>query len=156
LNATDCKYQLKKQRLRNAVQQGNSGNPRGRPKGSRNLATIRADELFEQMLFGDKKKVDAIIAKTIAMAEEGDTAWIRLCLDRITPPRKDRPVRFTLPEMREARDALNASMAIVGVASGELTPSEASELARVIELYPDIASGSIRGTPRQFGKVKLD
>jgi hypothetical protein len=39
---------------------GTSGNPRGRPKGSRNLATIRADELFEQMLFGDNKKADAI------------------------------------------------------------------------------------------------
>jgi hypothetical protein len=105
---------------------GTSGNPRGRPKGSRNLATVRADELFEQMLFGEDKKADAIIAKTISMAEEGDTACIRLCLDRIAPPRKDRPVCFTLPEMREARDALNASIAIVsGVASGELTPSEA-------------------------------
>jgi hypothetical protein len=61
------------------------------------------------MLFGDDKKADAVIAKTISMAEEGDTACIRLCLDRIAPPRKDRPVRFTLPEMREARDALNAS-----------------------------------------------
>ena len=81
---------------------GVSGNPIGRPKGSRNLATIRADELFEQMLFGEDKKADAIIAKTISMAKEGDTACIRLCLDRIAPPRKDRPVRFTLPEMREA------------------------------------------------------
>jgi hypothetical protein len=36
--------------------------------------------------------------------------------------------------MRKAQDALNASMAIVsGVASGELTPSEASELAKVVE-----------------------
>jgi hypothetical protein len=100
------------------------------------MATIRADQLFEQMLFGDDKKADAIIAKTISMAEEGDTACIRLCLDRIAPPRKDRPVCFTLPEMRETWDALNASMAIVsGVASGELTPSEASELAKVIESY---------------------
>ena len=113
---------------------GKSGNPSGRPKGSRNLATVRADELFEQMLFGEDKKADAIIAKTISMAEEGDTACIRLCLDRIAPPRKDRPVCFTLPEMREPQDALNASMAIVsGVASGELTPSEASELAKVVE-----------------------
>ena len=79
---------------------GVSGNPISRPKGSRNLATIRADELFEQMLFGEDKKADAIIAKTISMAEQGDTACIRLCLDRIAPPRKDRPVRFTLPEMR--------------------------------------------------------
>ena len=115
---------------------GTSGNPRGRPKGGRNLATIRADEIFEQMLFGEDKKADAIIAKTISMAEEGDTACIRLCLDRIAPPRKDRPVPFTLPKMREARDALNASMAIVsGVATGELTPSEASELAKVVESY---------------------
>jgi hypothetical protein len=38
--------------------------------------------------------------------------------------------------MTEARDALNASMAIVsGVSSGELTPSEASELAKVVESY---------------------
>ena len=115
---------------------GVSGNPTGRPKGSRTLATIRTDELFEQMLFGEDRKADAIIAKTISMAEEGDTACIRLCLDRIAPPRKDRPVCFTLPEMREARDALNASMAIVsGVASGDLTPSEASELAKVVESY---------------------
>ena len=49
------------------------------------MATIRANELFEQMLFGEDKKADAIIAKTISMAEEGDTACIRLCLDRIAP-----------------------------------------------------------------------
>jgi hypothetical protein len=115
---------------------GTSGNPRGRPKGVRNMVTIRADELFEQILFGKDKKADAIIAKTISMAEKGDTACIRLCLDRIAPPRKDRVIRFTLPDMREAGDALNASMAIIaGVASGELTPSEASELAKVVESY---------------------
>jgi Family of unknown function (DUF5681) len=133
---------------------GKSGNSSGRPKGSRNMATIRADELFEQMLFGEDKKADAIIPKTISMAEEGDTACIRLCLDRIAPPRKDRPVCFTLPEMREAQDALNASMAIVsGVASGEtdtLRGFGAGQGRR--KLHTDIAGGSVRGTPRQIGR----
>jgi uncharacterized protein DUF5681 len=72
---------------------GVSGNPTGRPKGSRNLGTIRADELFEQMLFGEDKNADAIMAKTISMAEEGDTACIRLCLDRIAPPRMSSRLR---------------------------------------------------------------
>ena len=99
-------------------------------------AAALADKLFEEKLFGEDKKADAIIAKAISKAEEGDTTCIRLCLDRISPPRKDRPAFFTLPEMKEAKDTLNASMAIVsGVASGELTPSEASELAKVVESY---------------------
>jgi hypothetical protein len=93
------------------------------------------------------------------MAEEGDTACIRLCLDRIAPPRKDRPVRFTLPEMREVRDALKASMAIVsGVASGELTPSEASELAKVVESYTRTLQGVAfeERLAKLEGKVGLD
>jgi Family of unknown function (DUF5681) len=119
-----------------AFQKGKSGNPNGRPKGVRNRATIRAEELFEQMLFGEDNKASAIIATAIAKAEEGDATCIRICLDRIAPPRKDRPVCFNLPDMKEAKDTLSASMAIVaGVASGELTPSEASELAKVVESY---------------------
>jgi hypothetical protein len=52
------------------------------------------------------------------------------------PARKDRPVWFDLPEMKEARDAVKASAAIVAaVASGDLTPSEASELSKVIDSY---------------------
>jgi hypothetical protein len=117
-------------------QKGKSGNPNGRPKGARNRATIRAEELFEQMLFGDDNKAGAIIATAIAKAEEGDATCIRLCLDRIAPPRKDHPVCFNLPDMKEAKDTLSASMAIVaGVAPGELTPGEASELAKVVESY---------------------
>jgi hypothetical protein len=61
---------------------------------------------------------------------------LRLCIDRLAPPRKDRPVWFELPVMNEARDAVNASAAIVAaVAAGELTPVEAAELSKVIDSY---------------------
>jgi hypothetical protein len=47
-----------------------------------------------------------------------------LCIERLAPARKDRPVWFDLPEMNEARDGVNASAAIVeAVATGELTPA---------------------------------
>jgi hypothetical protein len=115
---------------------GQSGNPTGRPRGSRNKATLLADQIFDEKLFGDDKKADAIISKAIALAEGGDTTCIRLCLDRIAPVRRDRPVCFTLPNMAKAKDAVKASAAIVAaVANGDLTPMEASELGKLVDSY---------------------
>jgi hypothetical protein len=115
---------------------GHSGNPSGRPKGSRDRATLIADELFDKALFGPDKKAEAIIAKAVAMAESGDTTCMRLCFERIAPARKDRPVHFELPPMCEAKDAVDASAAIVAaVATGQLTPSEAAELSKMVESY---------------------
>jgi hypothetical protein len=71
---------------------GQSGNPDGRPIGRRNKATVLVEQIFNEKLFGQDRKADAIIAKTKELAENGDTACIRLCLDRILPVRKDRPV----------------------------------------------------------------
>jgi hypothetical protein len=46
------------------------------------------------------------------------------------------PVRCKLPELGSAADASKAMAAItVAVACGELTPSEASELSRLVESY---------------------
>jgi hypothetical protein len=52
------------------------------------------------------------------------------------PPRKDRPVLFGLPPITSAADAVQASGALVAaVAEGELTPSEAGELGKLVEAY---------------------
>ena len=60
--------------------------------------------------------------------QEWDLAAIRICLDRIAPPRKDRPVLFALPALSKAEDAAKGFAAIAAaVASGELTPNEAGE-----------------------------
>jgi hypothetical protein len=108
---------------------GQSGNPRGKPKGCRNATTILFDELL-------KDNAKELIEKTIEMAKDGDGPALRLCIERLAPARKDRPVWFDLPEMNEAKDAVNASAAIVAaVAAGDLTPSEAAELSKVVDSY---------------------
>ena len=57
-------------------------------------------------------------------------------MDRIYPPRKDRLVRFRLPSLDKVEDAVAAHAAIVaGVAIGDLTPSEAGDLARLVDNY---------------------
>ena len=110
-------------------QKGRSGNPNGRPKGSRNRTTIACEALLEE-------EAGALTRKAIQMAKDGDTIALRLCLDRIYPARKDRPVRFALPTINSPRDAADITVAVAkAVAAGDITPNEASEFAKVIDTY---------------------
>src|SRR5919112_3099201 len=114
----------------------NAGNTRGRPfqagnagrpKGSRNKATLAMEALLEG-------EAEVIARKAVEMAKEGDTTAIRLCMDRILPARKDRHVPFALPKLETAADAVKATAALVeAVAAGDLTPSEAGELSKLVE-----------------------
>ena len=108
---------------------GQSGNPNGRPKGARNKTTLAV----EAMLDGEH---EALTRKVIELAKDGDMGAMRLCMDRLAPARKDRHIEFALPKMQKASDAAEAAAAIVAAVSvGELTPSEASELTKVVECY---------------------
>jgi hypothetical protein len=60
----------------------------------------------------------------------------RLCLDRILPPRRERPINFKLPPLQGAGDAAGAMAAITGaVGAAEITPGEARELAKLVEAF---------------------
>ena len=112
-----------------SFQKGESGNPAGRPRGARNRATL----LMQNLLADD---AEAIGRKAIEMAKAGDLAAIRLCMDRLAPVRKDEPVAFELPPIEKAADSVAATASIVAaVAAGELTPSQAAELCKVIDVY---------------------
>jgi hypothetical protein len=117
------------QKQAGGFQKGQSGNPRGRPMGSRNNATLACEALLEG-------QAQALTQKAVEMALAGDTVALKLCLERIYPARKDRPVRFALPPITGARDAADIAAAVAeAVAAGHLTPSEAAELGKVIEIY---------------------
>ena len=81
-------------------------------------------------------EAEAITRKAIDLAKEGDTVALRLCLERIAPARKDRPVLFALPPIATTADVVKASAALLqAVASGDLTPSEAAELGKLVEAH---------------------
>jgi hypothetical protein len=102
-----------------------AGNP-GRRPGSCNKATLAA----EALLAGE---AEALTRKAVELALSGETTALRLCLERIAPPRKDRPVTFALPPLGTARDAVTASAALLqAVAEGDLTPLEAGELSKLV------------------------
>jgi hypothetical protein len=64
---------------------------------------------------------------------EGDVTALRICLDRILPPRRERTVQFELEVPREAADCRDAfAMIIRAVANGDLTPNEGATMARLI------------------------
>lgn len=108
---------------------GQSGNRAGRPKGSRNATTVALENLLDG-------KAEALTNKAVEMALAGDMAALRLCMDRILPPRKDRPVTFDLPSIKSASDAAAVTSAVLSaVANGEITPADAGEISRLMDSY---------------------
>ena len=108
-------------------QKGQSGNPDGRPPGARNKATMMAEALLQG-------EAEAITRSAIERAMAGDMAAVRMCLDRLAPPCRHRTIVFELPPLASAADAVSATAAITAaVAAGELTPSEAGELFKLVD-----------------------
>ncbi len=108
---------------------GQSGNPSGRPKGARNKTTITVEALLDN-------EAEALTRKVIDLALAGNMAAIRLCFERLLPPRRDRGVVFDLPKIESAADAVAASGAVLeSCAAGTLSPSEAVEVMRSIETH---------------------
>jgi len=87
----------------------------------------------EALLDGE---AETITRKAIERAIEGDPTALRLCLERIIPARRDRPVRFELPQIKAIADAVAASAALLtAVAAGDLTPSEAADIGKLVDSY---------------------
>lgn len=105
-----------------------SGNS-GRPAGARNKATMAALTLMEG-------EAEALSRKALEMALAGDTVALRLCLERVAPPRKDAPVAFPMPPMASAQDASTAAASVIkAVSVGTLTPGEGAQIMALVDSY---------------------
>ena len=101
----------------------------GKPKGARHRVTLAVEALLDG-------EAELLTRKAVERALAGDTVALKLCLDRIAPARKDRSVTFRAPAVRTAEDVPAALGAVFkAVAQGELTTSEASMIAGIVEKF---------------------
>jgi uncharacterized protein DUF5681 len=108
-------------------QPGHSGNPAGRPPGSRNKKTIALEEAFAE--HGEE-----ILKDVVARAKEGQDTPLRLCMERMLARKRERAIAIALPAIETPEDA-RAAVAVVTaeLAEGNLTISEASGLIALID-----------------------
>src|SRR5437879_5790933 len=105
---------------------GEIGDPAGLPFGTRKQTPLMLEKMLEA-------RVSRLIEKAIERAFSGDRTALRLCMDRLMPRGRDRPLEFPLPRIGCGKDALQAAADIVqAVGSAELTPGEGMSLIRVV------------------------
>ena len=120
-------------------EKGRSGNPGGRRRGSRNKATLAAAAL-------PAGEAEALTRKAVEMALAGDPTAMRLCMERVLPPCRERTIKFSLPPIEgaltgesngpSAHDVSRAMDAVTSaLARGEITPGEAETIAGVVETF---------------------
>jgi hypothetical protein len=106
---------------------GTSGNPAGRPPGSRNKSTLMLQELLE----GEGR---SLMRKAMEMAFGGDHHAMRLCMERLLPPQRERLIDLPLPEVKTVQDSSTAiSKILSAVGEGRITPGEGETLSRILE-----------------------
>ena len=100
---------------------------RGRPQGSQNKATIALQTMLDGL-------GEPITKKCAALALQGDPTALRLCMERLLPPRKDHPAKFKLLPTTTGEEVAAAHDDILQqVARGQLTPAEGKLTSDMLE-----------------------
>lgn len=95
---------------------GKSGNPAGRPRGSRNATTLAAVALLDG-------EAERLTRAAIELALAGDIAALRLCLERLIPVRRE-AIDLNVSE--------NVSIDVRGLSGQDLSALE-TLLVRMVE-----------------------
>jgi hypothetical protein len=123
--AKDCANTGKKQSTKWKI--GQSGNPAGKKPGTRHRATLAVEKLLD----GEGEE---LTRKAIELAKDGDLTALKLCLERICPPRKSRPINIDLPDVSSGEGVSEAQAVVVQkVAESEITPDEGQVLSSILE-----------------------
>lgn len=108
-------------------EKGTSGNPTGRPHGSRNRSTV----LMQALLDGES---ESLTRKAIERGLDGDPYALRICMARLLAPLRDRPIELSLAPIENIQQ-IPAAMSTVleAVGKGIITPSEGEKVTQMLE-----------------------
>jgi hypothetical protein len=110
-------------------QPGQSGNPAGKPAGTRNKAT----RLILSLMEDNAKEITQAV---IDAAKGGDLGAAKIVIERIAPPLRERPVSLDLPDTSTAKGCASAQNAILqAIAAGDLLPGEAQTISGIVESH---------------------
>jgi hypothetical protein len=116
-----------RRKQRGGFKPGQSGNPSGRPKGARNRATLAAEALLQG-------EAEEVTRTCIERAKAGDSTALRLVMERILPPIRERAIHIELPILASVADLPAALCRIMeALAAGDITPGEGSALCGILE-----------------------
>ena len=103
---------------------GNAGKPRG--------ARHKAARAVEQLLEGE---AEALTRRAIEAALNGDSAALKLCLERLAPARRGSTVKLDLGgPVRSLVDLQRATgMLVDALAAGEVSTVEAADIAALFD-----------------------
>ena len=106
---------------------GQSGNPSGRPAGSRNRKNVIADEFANEG--------SAIARKVIEAALAGDMQAANICLSRLSPPLRARAEKVQFELTPDAPLSTQAQQILTAVAAGDVDPETGQLLINCIASF---------------------
>ena len=106
---------------------GQSGNPRGRPAGSRNRKNVIADEFA--------KDGSAVARVVMDAALQGDIQAANMVLQRLSPPLRARAEKVTFELTPDAPLTTQAQQIMTAVAEGSIDPETGQLLINCITAF---------------------
>ena len=94
------------------------------------MSILRHTATLEALL---DEQGEALLRTAVERARAGDVGALRMALERLMPPLKDRLVTLPLEQIETVADLLRAiGVVIADVARGKLTPTEGSTLVGML------------------------